>query len=73
MYLTEIENCLSNDTDGGWREFLLDRLAEIRAEFAAQLAMPLAPADFRHALARVDACDAANSVINTLARRFDES
>jgi type III secretion system YseE family protein len=73
MYLTEIENRLSNDPNGGSRESLLGRLAEIRAEFAAQLALPLEPAAFRQALARVDGCDAAISVINTLARRFSKS
>jgi type III secretion system YseE family protein len=73
MYLTEIENRLCNDPDGGSRDFLLARLSEVRAEIAAQLATPLEPTDFRQAIARVEGCDAAISVINTLARRFRKS
>ncbi|WP_027212180.1 EscE/YscE/SsaE family type III secretion system needle protein co-chaperone [Burkholderia sp. WSM2232] len=70
MYLTEIENRLANDVTGASRSDLLSRLAQLRADIAAQLAAPLAPADYRRVVARVEGCDAAISVVALLAQRL---
>lgn len=70
MYLTEIENRLATDRDGNARAQLMTALSELRDELALVLDTPLSPAQFRQARARIEGCDAAISVVDTLAERL---
>lgn len=70
MHLTELENRLYLDMSNETRDLLLERLAAARATLSLQLGDPLKPADYETLTALVAGCDAATSVVKTLARRY---